>query len=58
MLNKMTGTRWIENKKNEVVLDEVYERIYLRIMTSTIMKRKKSLNGHLLWHNAFIGIIM
>jgi len=52
---KMTGTRWVEHKTNEAVLNEVNER---RAMMNAIMERKIKLIGHQLRHNKFITIIM
>jgi len=45
MRRKMTGTKWVEHKTNEAVLDEVNER---KTMMNAIMERKLKLIGHLL----------
>lgn len=52
---KTMGTRWIERKIYEVVLNEFHEK---RKIMNAIIKRKIKLIRHRLRHNRFITIIM
>jgi len=44
-VEKIIGTRWVEHKTNEAVLDEVNE---WKAVMNAIIKRKIKLIGHLL----------